>query len=1400
MEGIHGVDISWLHHSRGPRAPPSLHQRQSSQPEKRSTSPPSGNAVSNGFVAEKPISNGVNGVQSGTEKSYAIPAHHETNHIHLSRPHLTTRRSSEKVESVMGTTRARSPKESSKTPPQSPGLSRKSSWMSNLTSKFSPSSPQTNQPLVSPPGKVPQQAQGQSGTSPNGAKSEGAALGASPKSSGAGFLSSALRRFSSSTGSQPSKVVPTGGICPRKVLNVDQHRERCCISELHPAKLRRVAFCVDVEIAAPPKYKEEDSDEAITAATPAKGRKLSGGAADKEKKSKAKTKERSEGEALKNPDAVAEKKEEVKQSTRNESDQARISAVDEAVSQASQNSKPIPISKDTPKIGSKDPETLLESQISRPKSPRKSSPVHRDFGPNGMFEVDDWDLPVEKPKPRERKGSTGGAVHHDFGRNGMFEIPSSEDEGPKKPKNISPKSVATKIGKVSSGNMFSQEDMFEIPELQDPGIREQVVDEIQKLSEAESAPASAIATAKVETPQAGQPVDDAAAAAQLPGDVEPPREMTRKKEKKKRSEEERKERKEKKRQAAIENGTMPVELTGDDAATQTSNKPKPQSRPTTDPLRIYKRCCQLRETTPLQLVVDQLSATNACDPLNPAVVISLDLTNNSLQLEDIVTLGDWLAVVPVQKLILENCGLTDEAVRIILAGLLAAKTTEQAKHNKHLAKKPNKEKKERMGVISKLSLKNNKLIGRHGWMHIAFFLNMSQSLKAIDLSMVPFPRPPPTPSKASSAGERSGNSRNSSMESIPSDPMDLFWKCMAERVSTDALEEVVVGDCEFSTEHIEKLVDAVIACKVSRLGVAHNNLDTRAYAAIARYLNDKACMGLDLGGNKFSSPEDLQSILNAIDSTDNQMYAISLADCDLKVSDIKSILPILARLPNFKFVDFSHNHQLFESSPNALSAFSKWLPQMKMLKRLGLNDVALSSEHAISLAEILPEIPLLAHLSIQENPALTALADAKDEASQEEACALYASLMAATRVSKTIVCIDVDVPSKTNSEVVKALAKQVVAYSLRNMERSEHFKAAAALIADPHGGEQAVAVPDVLLHLVGHVDDLEDSEDEGPAPDEDYLVGGTGVVKALSVVLGSQKRDSRRVSREVTPMASGTNSPRLKPNAKGQARDVSRNLLESARKIRQRLQPALVRATVDAPEGESSKRLNYLDGTLARTIERFEAEYPECRQIPARPRATTATSETPGMAPGSFTNPFDATHEAIHSEADLAGDEGLGSLRRASRHGSDVSLASREILNEEGRLHRFSQRIRRELLPPTYTLDHHWGTKGDSVEPVHIEQLRRQLESKSGEEIRAEVEDKGFEQVIEDYRMTAQSLKDLEKSDPATWQKCKYAGMVTENGDVATVLPKGFSSEGDVAAKDNEGQNVEIRNDLTNGV
>ena len=857
------------------------------------------------------------------------------------------------------------------------------------------------------------------------------------------------------------------------------------------------------------------------------------------------------------------------------------------------------------------------------------------------------------------------------------------------------------------------------------------------------------------------------------------KEPSRKKEKKKRSEGERKERKERKHQEALANGTIPAELKGDTSSSATDSPPGAQTppgsqdRPTTDPLRIYRRCCQLRETPILKRIVDQISSPAACHITTPGILSSLDLSGYWMQLPDIVTLGDYLAVVPVKRLILEDCGLGDEAVRLILAGLLAAKTPEQSKHNKKLAKRANSQLKqvtERLGVVEKLSLKNNPKIGKEGWRHIALFINMSRSLKAIDLSMIPFPK--------ASATVEGVKHHNKSSTNAQTDMSTLLQEAIAERLEGAHLEELVMAECGLSTETIGKLVDGVVKCGVSRLGLANNNISRQGLEHVIRYVRSGKCTGLDLGGNDLR--ENLNMLADALDG-ENPLWALSLADCHLSPSSLGALLPALVQLQSCRFIDLSHNRDLFSGQPTAIELIRKYFPQFPMLKRLHLVDVAMTSEHAISLAEVLPESKTLAHLNILDNHLLSPLASAKTEAAQEEACALYASLMAAVRVSDSIICIDIDVPTQDSSEIVKALAKQVVAYSLRNLERmplAETSDSAIAAINDPHGAkkELAVTVPDILLHLVGHVEGYPENHDnDEPAPDDDYIVGGTGVVKALDICL-NRAADGRKGSG--SPLHSGTATPKTviqgKEVSKGKAKEMSKNLLDSARKIRARLQPALIK---EARVGDEmnysecmmprpkihiliflSERLQFLDSTLERMIQRFEDEYPETRlpkpiTITSSPNfshsSTSLDPTTPSQATETDTSPSDP------ASPDLEDDLSAPLIRPSSvsQRSSSPSLASRQA-QEEGRMHRFGQRVKRDILRPE-SEDYAHGTTGTEVEAEYLQDLRRRLESFEGSEIKDRVESMGPEALYQALGATAEELAAMKKQDPEGWAKMK---------------------------------------------
>lgn len=410
--------------------------------------------------------------------------------------------------------------------------------------------------------------------------------------------------------------------------------------------------------------------------------------------------------------------------------------------------------------------------------------------------------------------------------------------------------------------------------------------------------------------------------AEVPEDATGEKDGTKKKEKKKRSEEERKARKEKKRKLAEANGTVPVELVRDASDSSMSNTPtgtgtpKTQVSPTTDPVRIYRRCCQLRETPILKKITEQLTAS-ASTTSATGLVCKLDLTGYWLQLPDLVTLGDYLAVVPVKELIMENCGLTDEGVRVILAGLLAAKIPDWEGRKFHKGKWGEVP---QGGVVERVVFKNNNKIGRDGWRYISTFLTMCRSLKSIDLSKVPFPQalaPTHTPPSHGTNTLSRTTSSSSTAESAC-----VLGRAIGERLGGREFELLNMAECGLTTEQLGQLVDGVIKSGLRRLGIAGNNITPEGMQHVARFVHEGKCEGLDLGGNDLK--DHLRAVADALNE-DNQLYALSLANCNLTPDSLWSLFPALAKLKNFRFIDLSQNHGLFDSEPSALSLLRRYV-------------------------------------------------------------------------------------------------------------------------------------------------------------------------------------------------------------------------------------------------------------------------------------------------------------------------------------------------------------------------------------------------------------------------------------------------------------------------------------------
>ena len=327
---------------------------------------------------------------------------------------------------------------------------------------------------------------------------------------------------------------------------------------------------------------------------------------------------------------------------------------------------------------------------------------------------------------------------------------------------------------------------------------------------------------------------------------------------------------------------------------------------------------------------------------------------------------------------------------------------------------------------------------------------------------------------------------------------------------------------------------------------------------------------------------------------------------------------------------------------------------------------------------------------------------------------------------------------------------------------------AAATLAAPHGGEsnvKGVVVPDVLMHLVGHVDGSSQNADgDEPAPDDDYIVGGTGVVKALQYVLGEKANDMRKSSRPTTPI-SGHRTPTgdrsFDHEGQAKAKQMSKDLLQSARKIRTRLQPALIKEATDGDE-MAYRRLMFLDQTLQSMIQRFEEEYPDSRIAPdgtAADPPVSMTSSFHSTLTSSLANGERAELTNPPGDVDDPEDDTV-KPPPMSRHNSDASLASRALTLEEGRLHRLGHHLRREIVESSpITSTSAIASEDDDVpsRPTagqqRLEILKERLESTPGNELGPLVEKIGWKAVLDKVGANLDDLRSLQEQDPEAWEQ-----------------------------------------------
>jgi len=191
-------------------------------------------------------------------------------------------------------------------------------------------------------------------------------------------------------------------------------------------------------------------------------------------------------------------------------------------------------------------------------------------------------------------------------------------------------------------------------------------------------------------------------------------------------------------------------------------------------------------------------------------------------------------------------------------------------------------------------------------------------------------------------------------------------------------------------------------------------------------------------------------------------------------------------------------------------------------------------------------------------------------------------------------------------------------------------------------------------------------------------------------------------------------------------------------------------------------------------VERFENEFPETRlshTTTSRPVHIVHKSSDDADVAIDPESHFSES-ETVLVEPHLSDDEGVRQHHTLSRHNSDVSLASRALGLEEGRMHKLGQEFRRSLaIPDTEAAEH--PNLVSELGPYHLQLLRDMIEGTEGKAIldKIEKEHKGPAAVMAVLSDEASTLrKQLKDTDPEGWQRFIESQKVTQRNQAVAGL------------------------------
>lgn len=378
---------------------------------------------------------------------------------------------------------------------------------------------------------------------------------------------------------------------------------------------------------------------------------------------------------------------------------------------------------------------------------------------------------------------------------------------------------------------------------------------------------------------------------------------------------------------------------------------------------IYTRCCHLREILPIPATLKQLKGK-----LKPLQV--LKMLNPKPTLIDVLLFADFIAITPINTVIFDNVTMTLEMLKHFLALLV---------HN-HL--------------LEKLLLRNV-AVDAAGWRMLCKFLASNRTVKKLDISQ-----------QKVKSDTAPGSVRNR-----------MDWDLMTSAIEArGGIEEFVMNGCKLPDATFALLIRRAVLLLTFRLGIAATELNVAKAEAVAEWVGSPStkCIGIDIAFNDLTQGQ-LAPFARAFALGNAKLIFLSLNLTGLHdVDSTADFLEAVGKIPTLRFLDLLLVPEVF---PGLITRLATILPKYPLLKRIhfDLDELLLHSIGAI--ADILPKIPGLVHVSLLGNGKIMPGA----------AGALYQTV----KHLQLIHTLDMD-----SDQVPEELSQKIAFYLMRNLDHT----------------------------------------------------------------------------------------------------------------------------------------------------------------------------------------------------------------------------------------------------------------------------------------------------------------------------------------------------------------------------